>query len=107
MIKSLLTPIALDDGEQQTGKQASKPRYREQGQPSYLGKPADRPSGEASIQPQELWEFRKAVRMQNAHYAPQLLHLLTTGLGGRQYGSRKALQLILSFSWKSTANYSG
>lgn len=27
--------------------------------------------------------------------------------GGRQHGSRKALQLILSFSWKSTANYSG
>lgn len=51
--------------------------------------------------------------MQNAHYATELLHLLSTGLGGGgwcggagggvAHGTGKALQLILSSSWKSTA----
>lgn len=40
--------------------------------------------------------------MQNVHYTTELLHVLSTGLG-EAHGSRKALQLIFSFSWKPTA----
>lgn len=63
-------------------------------------------SGVARIQLQEPWEFRGALIMQNVHYTTELLHVLSTGLG-EAHNSRKALPLIFSFSWKSTANYSG